>query len=55
MLKVSGLKKEPGHSLIEVEGIVEKFTVGKFSHSRISEIVDVLNLLGPTVDEECFV
>lgn len=55
MLKVSGLKKEPGHSLIEVEGIMEKFTVGKFSHSRISEIVDVLNLLGPSVDEECFV
>lgn len=55
MLKVSGLRKEPGHSLIEVEGIVEKFTVGKFSHSRISEIVDVLNLLGPALDEECFV
>ncbi|KAK1383098.1 Pentatricopeptide repeat-containing protein [Heracleum sosnowskyi] len=55
MLKVSGLKKEPGHSLIEVEGIMEKFTVGKFSHSRISEILDVLNLLGPSVDEECFV
>lgn len=54
-LKVSGLKKEPGHSLIEVEGIWEKFTVGKFSHSRISEIVNVLNLLGPSVDEECFV
>ncbi|KAK2969239.1 hypothetical protein RJ640_003473 [Escallonia rubra] len=45
MLKGSGLKKEPGHSLIEVKGIVEKFTVGNFSHSRIEEIVDVLENL----------
>ncbi|CAK9183245.1 unnamed protein product [Ilex paraguariensis] len=28
MLKGSGLKKEPGHSLIEVKGIFEKFTIG---------------------------
>lgn len=51
MLKGSGLKKEPGHSLIEVKGIVEKFTVGKFSHSRIEEMVDILNSLSSAGDE----
>ncbi|KAA8522707.1 hypothetical protein F0562_009131 [Nyssa sinensis] len=29
MLKGSGLRKEPGHSLIEVKGSVEKFTIEK--------------------------
>ncbi|GAB4860591.1 hypothetical protein Ancab_035752 [Ancistrocladus abbreviatus] len=42
MLKSSGLKKEPGHSLIEVNGVVEKFTVGDFSHSWIEEIKGIL-------------
>ncbi|KAM7492496.1 hypothetical protein LguiA_035417 [Lonicera macranthoides] len=51
MLKGSGLKKEPGHSLIEVKGIVEKFTVGNFSHSRIEEIVDILNSVSSAGDE----
>ncbi|KAF8377269.1 hypothetical protein HHK36_030644 [Tetracentron sinense] len=45
MLKGSGVKKEPGHSLIEVKGIVEKFTVGDFSNSRMEEIVGVLRSL----------
>lgn len=38
LLKGSGLRKEPGHSLIQVDGVVERFTVGDLSHSRIEEI-----------------
>ncbi|GAV81469.1 PPR domain-containing protein/PPR_2 domain-containing protein, partial [Cephalotus follicularis] len=41
-LKGSGLKKEPGHSLIEVRGMFEKFTIGDFSHSKLKEIKDML-------------
>ncbi|KAK1406958.1 hypothetical protein QVD17_38568 [Tagetes erecta] len=44
-LKDSLMKKEAGHSLIEVKGTVEKFTVGKVSHFRIEEIVSMLNIL----------
>ncbi|XP_057499255.1 pentatricopeptide repeat-containing protein At2g13600-like [Actinidia eriantha] len=51
MLKGSGLKKEPGHSLIEVEGGVEKFTIGDFSHSRIEDIVHILKTLSWERDE----
>ncbi|XP_059634614.1 pentatricopeptide repeat-containing protein At3g09040, mitochondrial-like isoform X1 [Cornus florida] len=51
MLKGSGLKKEPGHSLLEVKGIVEKFTVGDFSHSKIEEIVDILKTFSWAGDE----
>lgn len=50
-LKDSLLKKEPGHCLIEVKGIVEKFTVGRISHSRIEEIVGVLKVLSFSEDE----
>ncbi|KAJ0089502.1 hypothetical protein Patl1_14172 [Pistacia atlantica] len=46
MLKGSGLKKEPAHSMIEVKGNFEKFTVGKFSHARIGEIKCMLNIIG---------
>ncbi|KAL5982064.1 hypothetical protein ACLOJK_016133 [Asimina triloba] len=45
MLKGSGVKKEPGHSLIEVQGMVERFTVGDFSHSKIVSIKEVLGNL----------
>ncbi|GAB2269855.1 hypothetical protein Dimus_004775 [Dionaea muscipula] len=51
MLKGSRLKKEPGHSLIQVHGNVEKFTVGDFSHSRIQEIKDVLSTISFPEDE----
>lgn len=51
MLKGSGVKKEPGHSLIQVKGMVEKFTVGDFSHLRIEEIKEVLWSLSSTVEE----
>lgn len=44
-LKDSLVKKEVGHSLIEVKGRVEKFTVGRICHSRIDEIVGVLKVL----------
>ncbi|KAJ4966158.1 hypothetical protein NE237_018007 [Protea cynaroides] len=46
MLKGSTVKKEPGHSLIEVKGTIEKFTVGDFSHSRMEEMKDILGSLG---------
>lgn len=45
LLKGSGVKKEPGHSLIEIKGINEKFTAGDFSHARIEEITEILNSL----------
>ncbi|GJW31967.1 FAR1-related sequence 5-like protein [Tanacetum coccineum] len=44
-LKDSLIKKEPGHSFIEVQGVVEKFIVGRILHSRIQEIVGVLKVL----------
>ncbi|XP_038990197.1 pentatricopeptide repeat-containing protein At3g53360, mitochondrial isoform X1 [Phoenix dactylifera] len=45
LLKGSGVKKEPGHSLIQIKGISEKFTAGDFSHARIEEIVETLDNL----------
>nr|XP_048323448.1 pentatricopeptide repeat-containing protein At5g27110-like isoform X1 [Ziziphus jujuba var. spinosa]XP_048323449.1 pentatricopeptide repeat-containing protein At5g27110-like isoform X1 [Ziziphus jujuba var. spinosa] len=51
MLKSSGLKKEPGYSLIEVNGSFKKFTVGEYSHSRIEEIRDTLKSLSCPVCE----
>lgn len=50
-LKGSGLKKEPGHSLIEVNGSVEKFTIGDFTHLRIKEIKGILKTLSWAVGE----
>lgn len=54
MLKGSGLKKEPGWSLIDVDGSVEKFTVGDFSHLRMEKMVDILKILIWTGDEDFF-
>ncbi|XAR54532.1 hypothetical protein NMG60_11029699 [Bertholletia excelsa] len=51
MLKGSGVKKNPGHSLIEVKGVIEKFTIDDFSHVRIEEIVRVLKSLFQEEDE----
>ncbi|PKI64412.1 hypothetical protein CRG98_015197 [Punica granatum] len=45
LLKNSGLKKEPGHSLIEVKGTYEKFTMGDLSHSKIEEMKNLLGIL----------
>ncbi|KAL5541134.1 hypothetical protein UlMin_044381 [Ulmus minor] len=45
MLNGRGLRKEPGYSLVEVNGSFEKFTVGNLSHSRIEEIKDTLRTL----------
>ncbi|GKB73587.1 hypothetical protein Tco_0934999 [Tanacetum coccineum] len=50
-LKDSLIKKEPGHSFIEVQGVVEKFTVGRILHSRIQEIVGVLKVLSFIEDD----
>lgn len=51
MLKGSQLRKAPGHSLIEVKGNFEKFTIGDFSHSRIDGIKDILRTLNWAVRE----
>lgn len=45
------IKKEPGHSLIEVQGAVEKFTVGRILNPRIDDIVGVLKVLSCIEDE----
>ncbi|XP_028776667.1 pentatricopeptide repeat-containing protein At1g11290, chloroplastic-like [Neltuma alba] len=45
MLKDSGLRKETGHSLVELRGTYEKFTMGDFSHLKIEEIKHVLRTL----------
>ncbi|XP_078441319.1 pentatricopeptide repeat-containing protein At3g53360, mitochondrial-like [Wolffia australiana] len=45
LLKGSGLKKEPGHSLIEVDGVLDRFLVGDFSHPRFRDIKDTLDSL----------
>lgn len=45
LLKISGLKKEPGYSLIEVKGIFEKFTAGDLSHAKIEEVKSLLGNL----------
>ena len=50
-LKDSLIKKEQSHSLIEVQGVVTKFTVGRILHSRIDEIVGVLKVLSCIEDE----
>ncbi|XP_061361675.1 pentatricopeptide repeat-containing protein At2g13600-like [Gastrolobium bilobum] len=48
MLKGSGLRKEPGYSLVEVKGNYEKFTIEDFSNLRIEEIKNILGTLnGP--------
>lgn len=51
MLKGSGLKKEAGYSLIEVKGVLEKFTVGDFSCSRIVDVVQILKTMGSEPEE----
>ncbi|KAJ7979410.1 putative Pentatricopeptide repeat-containing protein [Quillaja saponaria] len=45
IMKGSGLRKEAGHSLVEVKGNFEKFIKGDFSHLRNEEIKDILRTL----------
>lgn len=45
MLHGSGLKKDPGCSLVEMKGTVHKFRIGHFSHPRTAEINGVLKTL----------
>ncbi|XP_020581836.1 pentatricopeptide repeat-containing protein At5g04780-like isoform X2 [Phalaenopsis equestris] len=45
LLKGSGVKKEPGYSLVVVNDLPEKFTVGNSSHARIEEILETLRNL----------
>ncbi|OAY67782.1 Pentatricopeptide repeat-containing protein, partial [Ananas comosus] len=49
LLKDVRLKKEPGHSVIEAKGIVEKFTAGDYSHARIEEVAETLVSLSRTI------
>lgn len=51
MLKGCGVKKEPGHSMIEIEGGTVKFTVGDFSHKRIEEVREILGTLNFQAEE----
>lgn len=51
MLKGSGLKKEPGCSLLEVKGNFVKFTIGDSSHARIQEVMDILKVIRWEVGE----
>ncbi|KAG9455112.1 hypothetical protein H6P81_008016 [Aristolochia fimbriata] len=45
MLKGSSVKKVAGHSLIEIKGALEKFTVGDFTHPQSKVIGEVLRNL----------
>ncbi|KAL5714799.1 hypothetical protein ACHQM5_016711 [Ranunculus cassubicifolius] len=51
MLKGSGIKKEPGYSLVVVKGVAQKFTVGDFLRSSMQEVKDILNTLNWEVSE----
>lgn len=51
MLRASGLKKEAGHSMIEVNGSMEKFIIGDFSHDRVDEILNLVKTLTRVKDE----
>ncbi|KAI4381129.1 hypothetical protein MLD38_007237 [Melastoma candidum] len=42
MLKVSGLKKESGHSLIDVDGAFIKFSMEDFSNLKMEEMTAIL-------------
>lgn len=50
MLRGSGMKKEAGHSLIDVQGFLEKFIISDFSHSMIEEILEILRILRWNMD-----
>nr|DAD44900.1 TPA_asm: hypothetical protein HUJ06_003130 [Nelumbo nucifera] len=47
-----GLKKKPGCSLIEVDGIVDEFLVGDLSHPQAKEISEILDSLFKVVSLE---
>ncbi|XP_031491520.1 pentatricopeptide repeat-containing protein At2g13600-like [Nymphaea colorata] len=42
IMKERGVKKEVGNSWIEIGGVVERFSVSDFSHSRMDEILTVI-------------
>lgn len=52
-MKDLGVKKVPGCSSIEVNGIVHEFVVGDPSHSEMREIYSMLDRLArPLLDSE---
>ncbi|XP_057967224.1 pentatricopeptide repeat-containing protein At5g66520-like [Malania oleifera] len=49
------MNKKPGCSVIEVDGMVEEFLAGDFSHPQASEICNILDSLFNVVNlEDCF-
>ena len=47
-----GLKKKPGCSLIEVDGMVDEFVAGDLSHPQGKEVCEILNSLFEVVNLE---
>ncbi|CAN6460350.1 unnamed protein product [Victoria cruziana] len=54
LMTEQGLRKNPGCSLIEVDGIVHEFLVGKISHPQCNEIYLLLNFLNRMIKMEDF-
>lgn len=48
----TGMKKKPGCSVIEVDGVVEEFLVGDLFHPKAWEICEMLDMLFNTVSLE---
>ncbi|KAG4927995.1 hypothetical protein JHK85_054481 [Glycine max] len=55
-MRDKGVKKTPGHSLIEIDGEFKEFLVADESHARSEEIYEVLDeifLLSKSEDCDC--
>ncbi|KAK6945093.1 E motif [Dillenia turbinata] len=54
MISNRGMKKKPGCSAIEVDGVVAEFTDGNVLHPRVDEIRNMLDSLSNVVNLEEF-
>lgn len=54
-MKAIGMKKEPGHSLIEVNGIVHEFLTGDQSHPQIRSIGEMVTEMRRKLNEAGYV
>ncbi|KAK6941649.1 E motif [Dillenia turbinata] len=54
MISNTGMKKKPGCSVIEVDGVVEEFIAGNVLHCRVDEICNMLDSLFNVVNLEDF-
>lgn len=52
MMKEKGVRKEPGHSLVEHKGVVHMFVVGDRSHAQTEEIYSKLDEMGERLKQE---